>query len=274
MTQVVAVDGRYELFPADTAISPIDQHAAIVACCRELGVGLTLHVPDRVWPGEVEKRTFHFALAYAVSEPGDWFWIMDADEVISRAPADLKDRLSATALDCADMEAVDVMAQKINDPRVPVTFNVRHLFRAQPIRVSTNHITYVTPDGRLLWGYEGGDQPFEEALDLSPVLQLEHRPGSRTQERNLAKYQYYALRNEAKIERGDCAVCGAPADELVPTRWRMTDTGPVGDWMEACDSCASKAEVINRLTLEQIGVDPDRVIGVENRMGCAPAQRA
>lgn len=69
----------------------------------------------------------------------------------------------------------------------------------------------------------------------------------------------------------DVAAVAVPPERLLDTAYQLA--GPVGDWMEACDACARKAEVINRLTLEQIGVDPDRVVAVENRMGCAPAQR-
>ena len=192
MTELVAVDGAYALYPDGRPASPSNQHAAVVLACQHLGLGLTLHVPRVVWAGnEVEKRTFHFKLALAVAEPGDWFWIMDADEVIARAPADLRERLERTEHDCADIQALDTVVLRANIPNHPPYFNVRHLFRAQPISVSTNHITYMTGDGRLLWGYDGGDQPLEDALDLTDDVLIEHRPDRRSQERQLGKLQYY-----------------------------------------------------------------------------------
>ncbi len=267
---VVAVDGAYALYPGGQARSHVSQTAAIVTACRELDLGLTIHTSRTVWEGgEVEKRTFHFALALAVSEPGDWFWIMDADEVIVDTPPDLKDRLEATELECADIMARDTFAVRVGSPDLPDRFSVRHLFKAQPIRVSTNHITYVTSDGRLLWGYEGGGQPLEDALDLTECVLLDHRPERRSQERQLAKYQYYQLRNAARIERGDCEECGKPAAQLVPVRWRMTDLGPVADWMEACEACCVTVGEVNRVALSLLGVDPDR-IEVVSQMGRAP----
>lgn len=272
---VVAVDGKYALYPADEHVSDSRQHAAVVLACRQLGLGLTLHVPAAEWAGgEVEKRTFHFALAHAVSQPGDWFWIMDADEIVVKTPPDLKDRLRATELDCADIEAEDAVAVRLNLKDMPERFSVRHLFRAQPITVVTNHITYVSGDGRLLWGYAGGDQPLEDALDLTEDVLIEHHPDRRrSRERLLAKYQYYAQRNAEKVERGPCDLCGEPAVELLPTRWRMTGIGPVADWMEACAVCRPKVETVNRITLEQMGINPDSVVA-ENRMGRAPQATA
>jgi len=268
--ELVAVDGRYSWFPGDAHLSHPNQHAAVILTCRQFGLGCTLHTPTHEYAGEVEKRTFHFKLALSVAEEGDWFWIIDADEVITTVPDNLKERLEATDHDCADIKALDTVAERANQPNWPARFDVRHLFRAQVIRVVTNHITYVSGDGRLLWGYEGGDRKIEEALDLTDDVLIEHRPDRRSEERLRAKMEGYTRRNASLIERGACENCGEPAVELVPTRWRMTDLGPVADWMEACDACAGKADRVNRRELVRLGVHPDSVT-VENRMGRAPA---
>jgi hypothetical protein len=93
---LVAVDGAYQLFPGGEARSHIDQHAVLTAGTKQYGIGLTLVVPSAVWAGnEVEKRQYAFRQALAASEPGDWFWSLDADEIITAVPDDLKDRLAA-----------------------------------------------------------------------------------------------------------------------------------------------------------------------------------
>jgi hypothetical protein len=165
---------------------------------------------------------------------------------------------------------LDTVAARANLKHWPSRFPVRSLFRAQPIHLETNHVTYVASEGTLLWGYETGDRPLAGALDLTGDVVVEHRPDKRPQERLLGKLQYYAARDFAKVERGECAACGAPAARLVPANWRLTEIGPVADWMEACEKHARRQEHENRYQLERIGVDPDSV-QFENRNGRAPA---
>jgi hypothetical protein len=83
---VVAVDGRYALFPGEDAVSPAAQQGLIALACRTLGMGCSLHLPTGAWSGEVEKRNFLFDQGLAVAEPGDWFLVVDADIVITCIP--------------------------------------------------------------------------------------------------------------------------------------------------------------------------------------------
>jgi hypothetical protein len=274
--ELVAVDGAYALYPGGRARSHPDQHAAIVLACRQVGMGCTLHVPRTVWRGnEVEKRTFMFSLANATASDGDWFWVMDADQVVLETPEDFKDRLQATDRLVAAVTFKDTVAERLNLKNMPVRFSVRDLFRAQPITVETNHCTYVAGDGRLLWGGNGDvvqerlGQPLEPCLDLMDDVLVEHRPDRRPDERMRGKFGYYRNRDAAKIERGPCSQCGAKADRLVTIGWRMTAIGPVGDWTEACEECAPLLDKIARVELVRIGVDPDSVTP-ENRNGHAP----
>lgn len=274
--ELVAVDGAYALYPGGRARSHPDQHAAVVLACREVGMTCSLHVPRTVWRGnEVEKRTFMFRLAYAHSQPGDWFWVMDADQVVLDTPADFKDRLKQTEHLVAAVTFKDTVAERLQLRNMPERFSVRDLFRAQPITVETNHCTYVDDQNRLLWGGNGDvvqerlGQPLETCLDLTGDVLVEHRPDRRPDERMRGKFGYYRNRDAAKIERGDCSQCGEPADRLVPIRWRMTDIGPVGDWTEACDKCAPVLDKVARVELVRIGVDPDSVTP-ENRNGHPP----
>ena len=265
---VIAFDGAYALFPGGQAASDPRQHAAITLACRELGIGCTLHVPASTWAGnEVQKRTALFKAAEAVTEPGDWLLVVDADEAATRAPADLKTQLDSTPYDVAEVQILDVVALREARPDWPAYFSMRRLFRAQPITVQTNHITYVSASGTVLQGWDGrGD--LAPSLDLSGSFLLEHRPDRRPQDRQLAKFVYYGERDDQRIERGQCE-CGEPAVRLVAHRWKSSPIGPVSEWHEACATCAAEFESVGRRRLLQMGVDPDRV-RIENRNGHAP----
>ena len=266
---IVACDGRYALYPADHNQSAPNEYAAIVLACRELGMRCTIHEPSGPFDGgEVQKRTFLFKLGMAVAEPGDWFWVQDADQVVVRFPEDLKDRLVASHHDVAEVQILDVVALRADQANWPPFFSMRALFRAQSITVGPAHCQYRAADDSLLWGYEG-DARLAAALDLTDVVLVEHRPDRRPQERLLAKLTYYAQRDAAGIERGTCELCDARSVSLEPVRWRMTDIGPVADWMECCAEHAESVAAVNELELRKLGVDPASVV-VENRNGHAP----
>jgi hypothetical protein len=270
---IVAVDGRYALYNADHDQSDPNEYAAIILACRELGMGCTIHQPSGPFRGgEVEKRTFLFALGLSVACESDWFWVQDADQVVMHVPDDLKDRLAATEHDAAEVTMLDVVAQQANVPNWPATFVLRCLFRAQPITVGPAHCQYRAADGSLLWGYES-DGAMADALDLSEHVLVEHRPQNRPQDRLHAKLTYYAERDAAGVERGRCELCGDPAVSIEPTRWRITEIGPVADWMECCAVHRESVRVVNAVELRKLGINPESVV-VGSLNGRAPERLA
>jgi hypothetical protein len=257
---VVALDGRYALYPADHDVSHPNEYAAILLACRELGMGCTIHQPAGPFEGgEVEKRTMLFELGWTVAEAGDWFWVQDADQWTTSVPGDLKDRLAATDLDAAEVDMLDVEALRANVANWPAHFAMRSLFRAQPIRVEGNHVNYVTADGRHLWGRDG-DGRVENALDLASCVHVEHHPQERDNARLHAKLVYYGERDAAGVERGSCELCGVAAVSLEPVRWRITEIGPVADWMECCGEHAEAVSAVNDVELRKLGIDPASVV--------------
>jgi hypothetical protein len=241
--------------------------------CRELGIACTLHAPSEPWAGnEPGKRTALFALGWALADEGDWFLIHDADMFITKAPDDLHDQLDRTDRDVATVEVLDTLAKRINIPNMPPTFEFCGLYRAQQILVGPHHAQYRTADGQHLWVGNGEASPVPN-LDLTSTVRVEHTPDRRPLERQRLKQVYYEQRNQARNERGDCSRCDQPAVRLVTTRWRWTHIGPVGDWAEACESCAQRIEKVGRRQLLQMGINPDTVT-VENRNGQAPAGMA
>lgn len=270
---MVCCDGRYALFPAEHDVSHPNEYAAVVLACRELGMGVTVHQPSGAWEGgEVEKRTFLFELGWQVATEGDWFWVQDADQWTVAVPEDLKVRLAATDLDAGEVDMLDIEAKRANLSTWPAHFAMRSLFRAQPITVQSNHVNYVTADGRYLWGRDG-DGRVEDALDLTGCVHVEHHPGARGRDRLAAKLTYYAQRDEAGVERGRCERCGQPATSLEPTRWRLTEIGPVADWMECCDDHRLEVAGENAGVLRRLGIDPASM-SVGSLPGRAPAEVA
>src|SRR4051794_1394880 len=74
---VIAIDGAYALFPDAKPNSPPDQAAVIHETARTLGITCTIHTPNQTWAGnEVQKRTSLFDLAHAISDNGDWWWVI------------------------------------------------------------------------------------------------------------------------------------------------------------------------------------------------------
>jgi hypothetical protein len=201
---VIAVDGAYLLYPDGRAHSSNDQAATIQATCRELGMGCTVHVPQNRWCGnEVEKRTAMFRLALAASEPGDWWISMDADMVVTQAPADLKTQLRDTDLDAAYCTMTEPQSQD----RAPEqarqfewhdgSYLIRLMFRAQELRCDTKHCHYVAGD-RTLWAPQ--NTALEEPAITIPDLVVEHRDQQRTAVRRALKQEYYSRRDRMGIE--------------------------------------------------------------------------
>jgi hypothetical protein len=273
---LVAVDGAYQSYPDAKPASPVDQHAAIMVSCRKAGIGLSFHIPARAWDGnEVEKRTFMFAAALGVAEPGDWFWVQDADQVVITAP-DLKQRLAETDHDVAALTLHDTVAARMDRKDWPPDFLLRCLFRAQPITVRRNHYTYVTADGRVLWGGQDSTHELEPALEMPDVL-VEHRPDRRPRERLHAKHVYYTQRDASGAELGDCMRCDEPKAQAV--RKVAFNVQPVdirgkrvvaGTWIECCEKHARRTEYENRHQLERLGLNPDSG-EFQNRNGQLPA---
>lgn len=267
---VIAVDGAYALYPDGKGSSLLEQHAMFMVCSRTLGMACTMHIPSDVWHGgEVEKRTYMFALAQGMAQDGDWLFVVDADEFITDAPSDLRDHLQATDLDVGEVTITDMIAVAANRKDWPPDFQARRLFRAQPIVVDTTHATYVTFDGRYLWAHMNPSLE-EPALPIDG-LRMEHHPNARPSERLAAKMGYYGHRDNQAVELGTCDWCDDDAVRLVTTNWVFNEVleRPTGEWHQACDEHAAEAVKVGRAQLTMMGINPDTV-QVEHRNGRPP----
>lgn len=277
---LVACDGAYALYPDGKPSSPSNQHAALHLACREAGIGLTLHVPSETWVGnEIDKRTTLFELGWTVASRGDWFVVMDADQIVIEHPEDLKRQLYATEEDVAIVTFCDAMALEANTPTWPPYFTVRIFFRAQPIHLVGNHFTYVGEDGLSLWAggdtLEGSteegftlnrDPGATSCLNLINSFTVLHVPNRRDPERQRAKLGFYVDRDASGIELTACA-CGRRARETLATNWRLVDGKAIDCQIEVCERCAKRVRRRNDRQLKALGV---RVSSYQWVQGKAP----
>jgi hypothetical protein len=230
---LIAIDGAYSLFPDGEPRSTLAEYEAIITAATQTGIGLTLHTPQTTWQGnECEKRSKLFELADQEATPHeDWFLVIDADEIITSVPADLRAQLAHTDRDVAQVTFTEPHPTlKRRDYPIPI------LFRAIPgIQVQGNHFTYKTPDGRYLWGNATTDT-LEPRLDLTESFWLEHLTHYRHHDRTLAAGAYYENRDEQTAETFQCGHqdCQQTAKHPLPVHWHPNDGGYVAEWIWAC----------------------------------------
>jgi hypothetical protein len=208
---VVAIDGPYMLYPGASQWpqSEADQRAALIAAADGARLGITLVSARRPWyDGEVEKRTALFDYGRLEADDGDWFFCVDADEYVMRAPGDLRDRLTVATADGLEVAGISVRQRTALEERQPGEqagqfSGHRVLFKALPdLRVEVAHYFYLAgpeDDPRVLRGrFDIHD--LEPSLDV-PDLVIAHTPSARPMHRDLTKRRYYERRDELMIER-------------------------------------------------------------------------
>lgn len=147
----------------------------------------TIHLQPKPWDGEVAKRDFMLNLA--VAEGADWVFVIDADEVVTEVPADLRERLAATRLHVA--EATLMYEATPGWPLAPS--QVRRLFRVLPgISYAGAHSRVVaTVDGRRVSLTDPNLGACVPALRTD--LRMRHRSHERSADRQSRKSDYYKL---------------------------------------------------------------------------------
>jgi hypothetical protein len=75
----VAVDGAYRRYPDAQVASPPEQAEMIRTTATAVGLEADVVIPDRLWAGQVEKRTF---LLQRAAKGADWLALIDADHII------------------------------------------------------------------------------------------------------------------------------------------------------------------------------------------------
>lgn len=270
---LVACDGAYGLYPDGSPHSGIEQHEAITAACYASKIGLTLHSPQHVWFGnEVEKRTFMFRVAETLD--ADWLFVLDADQILTSLPPDFRQRLESTDLNAAETAFFERLNPHLSEKMEKAAqafvwdrksnFKVRNIFRALPgLHCERNHYTYVTADGRKLWGnttHAGHD--VEPCLDLTD-LKIEHRTNFRDMARRESAKEFYRRRDSSGAELSN--ICGhchreVPTTRSMPCDWKLHPEGLTSGWIDLCMVCSLEQDRNNRETIAGYGFDPDSLM--------------
>ena len=207
---VVAVDGAYALFPGGLRrpTSGPEQIDTIASTARALGMGVTIHQRQEVWYGnEVEKRSYMFALAETLSTTEDWYFLIDADEVVSQLPYDTRSLIEhATDYDAAECLMWENDTTRVLPDGTTIAalglHPIRRFWRAlRGIEVGPAHHQFHVGDD--VWLSDAG-----RPILLVPALTLhdmriEHRNVFRASNRLANKSRYYADRDHLGIERNE-----------------------------------------------------------------------
>ena len=196
---LVAVDGPYDLYPAERQVSPFETVRAILDACGSQGPDVTLRGKSG-WEGnEVEKRNYMLEVALSIAEEGDWLLVVDADhmwELIEPESGSLKERLGVTSLDVAEVGFADWLG---SDPN---WYEARLLNRAVPgMHYVGAHWRLRFPDGKdsavLRNGAKAGDK---ETLDLRSFARVRHLVYQLSPERRERQAKYYQERHIKQVE--------------------------------------------------------------------------
>lgn len=181
--RLVAVDGRWDLYPGDTIASPLEQHRAIADAAIEAGISAVV-CPARSWTGQVEKRNHMLNLA---SQGSDWVLPLDADWELTGDRDATRHELEHTTADAlvvpfhtpanptADLD--DVAATGWHRNMAGRTEHHALIWRALPdMRVERFHwCVYATKNNQqvALWGNEG-HCPQADTATLQAPFQITH----------------------------------------------------------------------------------------------------
>ena len=105
--RLVAVDGAYQRYPDAKVSSPREQTEIIMETARRVGLGVSVHIPNRLWLGQVEKRSYVLSHAALGS---DWIAIVDTDWVIRGDREEVRAELERQRIN------VDVMSAPLYTP--------------------------------------------------------------------------------------------------------------------------------------------------------------
>jgi hypothetical protein len=183
---LIAVDGPYAAFSGalEKPSSPPDQFDAI----RGVWPGCTLRSRSAPWDGEIAKRDYMFRLA--VAEGADWVFVIDADEVVTDVPGDLRELLASTQPHVAEA----TLMYEATPGWSLVPSQVRRLFRVLPgLGYAGAHSRVVAEvDGRSVSLADPNLSACEPAEAISG-LRMRHRNHERSLERQSRKADYYKL---------------------------------------------------------------------------------
>ncbi len=190
--RIVALDGAYRRYPGATVTSDRRQREAIRKTAEEMGLECLILEPDRLWAGQIEKRSHLLALAAVGS---DWIVTVDTDHIIDTDREAVRRELAASTADVVEVPFyTPVNPRRSMAKSAPGQWHVEQTESVQYIpqvwrailglRVEQHHWWLsATKDGQKVWAWAGDtSRPhLPHALFVTPY-RVEHRVLFRTQE--------------------------------------------------------------------------------------------
>lgn len=190
--RVVALDGGYVRYPKATPHSTEAELVAIREAAAAVNLECLIIQPDRLWLGQVEKRSYLLAAACVNSQ---WIATVDADHVISARRDDIRTFLRKHDGDVVSVPYVTPVnpdrsmaksavgawhEQQIGEPQF-----IPHLWKALPgLRVEKRHWWYSAIKNNMRHWVWGGDGSYPD-ISCQPMRRgyvVEHRTMMRTPE--------------------------------------------------------------------------------------------
>lgn len=187
----LAVDGAYSRYPGAHIASPPEQAEAIRNAALDSGMEVRVITPDRLWAGQIEKRSY---LLTEAAKRSDWIAVLDADWVIQGDREAARSELAAIDLDVVTVPFFTPeggqAATGWHRKSAGVWSDQEHIFRALPgLQVEGLHYHYsALKDGERVWMWHGPDRNRRVLPKhrLQAPYSIEHRCLSRTEEQVLA----------------------------------------------------------------------------------------
>jgi len=176
--RVVAFDGAYARWPGGQATSPPEQAEAICETAAEVGLEVVVEVPDRLWAGQVQKRS---ALIARATEGSDWVQVVDADHILQGTRETVRSALEHATADVYDLPFFTPANEGVEAPHVwhaemaGQTVPIPLLYRVMPEMEYERFHWWLrgVKDGQRVWLM--GDAPEGKRLPAEPFPDLTYR---------------------------------------------------------------------------------------------------
>lgn len=193
---LVALDGRWDGMPGDTARSSADEARAIRSAGKGAGVKVHVSAAGAPFASQVAKRAK--LMAAGARTGAEWLLVIDGDESVTCPDPEA----FRSALDELDGDVAQVTMHIAGRMARQIDRGVRRLYRAATgVTVEVAHNGYRTSDGRWLHGDSLAVTLEPAATELEPLLTVNHHIDARSRNRSKAAASYRIDRRARRLER-------------------------------------------------------------------------
>lgn len=192
---LVALDGRWQEMPGETDRSSTSEWQAIKDAAKAANLKLKITGAGAPFESQVAKRTKLMRTGAATGAA--WLLVVDGDEEID-CPDPSAARAALTRL---DSDVAHVMMHTSGLSARQIDRGVRRVYRAAAgVTVEVAHNGYRTKDGRWLHGDPHKVSLETPALELEPLIKINHHVDARPRSRQKQAATYRIARRRERLE--------------------------------------------------------------------------